>query len=241
MQGGVKKFYVRGEIRNDEVRGVTILYDKAMEGTFDRIVVAILNAFSGFPPTKNPNQATAARQPVDYATGVVVSEAGYIVTGRDVVADCQFVVIPGHGNAVRVGEDKDAGLALLRVFGAKNLPAAALADIDGRSDVTLVGIAEPQAQGGGNAISSVKAHLLAANGPARPLEPAPAAGFAGAAASDGDTRLLGIVARGTAGSAQAALVPAEAIRAFLSAQNVAPASSGADVKSAVVRVMCVRK
>ena len=44
-----------------------------------------------------------------------------------------------------------------------------------------------------------------------------------------------------AGGAQAALVPAQAIRAFLSAQSVAPASSGADVKSAVVRVICVRK
>jgi peptidoglycan hydrolase-like protein with peptidoglycan-binding domain len=231
MQGGVKKFYVRGEVRNDEVRGVTILYDKAMEGTFDRIVVAISNAFTGFPPK---DEAVAARQLVDYATGVVVSEAGYIVTGRDAVADCQFVLVSGHGNAVRIGEDKSAGLALLRLFGAKSLAAAALADIDGRSDVTLIGIAEPQAQGGGNAISTVKAHLLAASGPARPLEPAPAAGFAGAAAVDGDTRLVGIVA-------QASLVPADAIRTFLAAQSVAPASSGADVKDAIVRVICVRK
>ena len=49
MQGGVKKFYVRGEIKNDEVRGITILWDKAMEGLFDHIAVAMSNAFVGFP------------------------------------------------------------------------------------------------------------------------------------------------------------------------------------------------
>jgi hypothetical protein len=52
MQGGVKKFYVRGEIKNNEVRGVTILYDKAMEGLFDHIAVAMSNAFEGFPIDK---------------------------------------------------------------------------------------------------------------------------------------------------------------------------------------------
>jgi hypothetical protein len=49
MQGGVKKFYVRGEVKDDEVRGVIILYDKAMEGIFDHIAVAMSNAFVGFP------------------------------------------------------------------------------------------------------------------------------------------------------------------------------------------------
>ncbi len=29
---GLKKFYVRAQVRGDEVRGVTILYDQAMEG-----------------------------------------------------------------------------------------------------------------------------------------------------------------------------------------------------------------
>src|SRR5262249_23946814 len=52
MEGGVKKFYMRGEIKNDEVRGVTIRYDKAMEGIFDHIAVAMTNAFVGFPIDK---------------------------------------------------------------------------------------------------------------------------------------------------------------------------------------------
>jgi len=244
MQGGVKKFYVRGEIKNNEVRGVTILYDKAMEGVFDRIVVAMSNAFVGFPAAKGADETVAARSPVGYATGVVVSGAGDIVTDRAAVADCRFIVIAGHGNAVRIGDDKAAGLALLRVFGARGLVPATLADLGGRGDVTLVGIADPQAQNGGDAVSTVKARLLAAGGAERPLDPAPAAGFAGAAAIDGDAKLRGIVdLQSTSGTgSQATVVPAEAIRAFLAAQDITPASTGgSDVKASVVRVICVRK
>ena len=242
MQGGVKKFYVRGEIKNNEVRGVTILYDKAMEGILDRIVVAMSNAFVGFPTTK-PADEPVAQGPVGYASGVVVSDAGDIVTDRVAVAECRFIVIAGHGNAVRIAEDKTAGLALLRVFGARDLVPAALADLGGRSDVTLVGIADPQAQSGGDAVSTIKARLLATSGAERPLDPTPAAGFAGAAAVDGDNKLLGIVdLQSTSGTgSQATVVPAEAIRAFLAAQNITPAGTGSgDVKASVVRVMCVR-
>jgi peptidoglycan hydrolase-like protein with peptidoglycan-binding domain len=66
MQGGVKKFYVRGQIKGDEVRGVTILYDKALENTMDRVVVAVSNAFSGFPSAPAAVGATgvAPRRPV---------------------------------------------------------------------------------------------------------------------------------------------------------------------------------
>jgi peptidoglycan hydrolase-like protein with peptidoglycan-binding domain len=242
MQGGVKKFYVRGEVKNNEVRGVTILYDKAMEGMFDRIVVAMSNAFVGFPPARAADE-TATRGPVGYATGVVVSDAGDIVTDRAAVADCQFIVIAGHGNAVRIGDDKAAGLALVRVFGARGLVPATLGDLGGVSDVTLVGVADPRAQNGGDAVSTVKAHLLAANGSERPLDAAPAAGFAGAAAIDGDNKLIGIVdAQSASGTGtQATVVASAAIRTFLAGQKVAPATTGGgDVKASVVRVMCVR-
>ena len=244
MQGGVKKFYVRGEIKNNEVRGVTILYDKAMEGIFDRIVVAMSNAFVGFPAARGADETATAKSPVGYATGVVVSDAGDIVTDRAAVADCRFIVISGHGNAVRIGDDKATGLALLRVLGARGLVPATLADLGGRSDVTLVGIADPQAQSGGDAVSTIKARLLATSGAERPIDPTPAAGFAGAAAVDGDANLLGIVdLQSTSGTgSQATVVPAEAIRAFLAAQSITPASADSgDVKASVVRVMCVRK
>ncbi len=243
MQGGVKKFYVRGQIKGEEVRGVTILYDKALETTVDRIVVAVSNAFAGFPSA----QAVAApgpapRRPVEYATGIVVSKAGHIVTGRAAVDDGQFVVVPGLGNAVRVADDAASDLALLKVFAARALTPAALADGGRGSDVTLLGIADPQMQDGGSAVSSLKARVLAASGPSQPIEPVPAPGFAGAAALDGDARLVGMV--DVRAADKAAMVPAEAIRTFLSARSIAPASGPAsldDAKASLVRVICVRK
>jgi peptidoglycan hydrolase-like protein with peptidoglycan-binding domain len=242
MQGGVKKFYVRGQIKGEEVRGVTILYDKALETTVDRIVVAVSNAFAGFPSAQAAATAgPAAPRPVEYATGIVVSKAGHIVTGRAAVEGCRFVVVPGFGNAVRVADDKASDLALLQVFAARELTPAALADGGRSSDVTLLGIADPEKQDGGNAVSSLKARVLAASGPSQPIEPVPALGFAGAAALDGDAKLVGMV---DVRASSAAMVPAEAIRTLLAAQSIAPASgpmSLDDAKASLVRVICVRK
>jgi hypothetical protein len=242
MQGGVKKFYVRGQIKGEEVRGVTILYDKALETTFDRIVVAVSNAFAGFPSAQAAAAAgPAARRPVEYATGIVVSKAGHIVTGRAAVEDCRFIVVPGLGNAVRVADDKASDLALLQVFAARELTPAALADRGRGSDVTLLGIADPEKQDGGSAVSSLRARVLAASGTSQPIEPVPALGFAGAAALDGDARFVGMV---DVRAASAAMVPAEAIRTFLSAQSIAPAAGPVsldDAKASLVRVICVRK
>jgi peptidoglycan hydrolase-like protein with peptidoglycan-binding domain len=247
-QGGVKRFYVRGQIKGEEVRGVTILYDNALEPTVERIVVAVSNAFVGFPATQAPvASAPAPRRLVEYATGIVVSKAGHIVTDRAAVDDCQFVIVPGFGNAARVADDKASGLALLQVFAAHDMIPAAMVDGGRGSDVTLVGIADPQAQDGGSAVSSLKAHVLAASGTAQPIEPAPALGFAGAAALDGEARLVGMVdvpVSSDKASAPAVMVPAEAIRTFLAAQSIAPASGPAsldDAKAALVRVICVRK
>jgi hypothetical protein len=241
MQGGVKKFYVRGQIKGEEVRGVTILYDKALETTVDRIVVAVSNAFSGFPTAQATATAgPAPRRPVEYATGIVVSKAGHIVTESSAIEDCRFVIVPGFGNAVRVADDKASDLALLQVFAARQLTPAALADGEGGSDVTLMGVADPQTQDGGGAVSSLKARVLAASGTAQPIEPAPVLGFAGAAALDGDAKLVGMVNVRD----KAAMVPADAIRTFLSAQSIVPAAGPAsldDAKASVVRVICVRK
>ena len=246
QQGGVKKFYVRGEIKDGEVRGVTILYDVAMEITLDRIVVAISNAFTGFPT--GPAVAAAApavRRDVEYASGIVVSADGHIVTDRAAVDGCKFVVIPGLGRADRVAEDTTADVALLRVFGAKDLVPAALAgDLGGGNDATLIGVADPEKQNGGAAVSTVKARVLMADGGVRPLDPAPATGFAGSAAIDSQAKFLGMVDLRAGPTAQATMVPAESIRTFLAAQSVTPASGPSSLdnaKAAVVRVICVRK
>ncbi len=248
MQGGVKKFYVRGQIKGAEVRGVTILYDNALETTVDRIVVAVSNAFVGFPASPAEAAAgTAPRRPVEYASGIVVSKAGHVVTDRSAIDGCQFVVVPGFGNAARVADEKAADLTLLRVFAVKDLTPVALAENGRGGDVTLLGIADPQTQDGGSAVSSLKARVLAASGTAQPIEPAPALGFAGAAALGADAKLVGMVkmpASPDKPGAPAAIVPAEAIRAFLAAQSITPASGPAsldDAKAAIVRVICVRK
>jgi peptidoglycan hydrolase-like protein with peptidoglycan-binding domain len=246
-QGGVKRFYVRGQIKGDEVRGVTILYDNALETTVDRIVVAVSNSLSAFPVAQAPVALAAApRRLVEYATGIVVSKAGHIVTDRAAVDDCQFITVPRFGSAARLADDKASGLTLLQVFAARDLTPAALADGGRGSDVTLVGIADPQAQDGGSAVSTVKARVLAAGGTAQPLEPAPALGFAGAAALDGDAKLVGMVDVPTSegAGAKAAMVPAAAIRTFLAAQSIAPANGPVsldEAKAALVRVICVRK
>jgi peptidoglycan hydrolase-like protein with peptidoglycan-binding domain len=242
---GLKKFYLRGQIRGDEVRILTILYDQATEGTMEPVVVAMSSAFTPFP-----NGAQAAGPPprkgVEYGTGIVVSDDGAIVTDRGVVDGCLSIVVAGFGNADRIAEDKDHDLALLRIYGARGLKPLALNGGAAKSSVELTGIVDPQNQGGGAAVSSVKAQ---AGGDAS-LTPAPGLGFSGSAALDADGVFAGVallkpmVVAGptiTAAAAQASLVNAETVREFLKANSISAASGAPDAKASVVRVICVRK
>src|SRR5262249_15887397 len=80
LQSGVKRFYVRAEVKDNDVRGVSVLYDQAMEGIMDRIVVAVSNNFVAFPSAQTANQGgPAPRRKVGYGTGLVVSSARHIV------------------------------------------------------------------------------------------------------------------------------------------------------------------
>ena len=108
--------------------------------------------------------------------------------------------------------------------------------------MTLVGIADPQAQGGGGAVID---GTRAGSRKAPALEPAPAPGFAGAAALDaqGGSPASWCQAgrgRGTR-SAAAALMPVEAMRTLLAEENVAPAPAivtGTEAaKESVVRMI----
>ena len=61
----------------------------------------------------------------------------------------------GLGHAERIAEDHANDLALLRLYGARNLAAVALAgDSRAGDDLTLIGVAEPLAQAGGGAVLS---------------------------------------------------------------------------------------
>jgi peptidoglycan hydrolase-like protein with peptidoglycan-binding domain len=243
---GLKKVYVRGAFKDGEVRGFTILYDQALEGTVDPVVIAMSSAFAAFP---SGVAGPPPRRKVEYGTGIVIGAGGHIVTTREVTDACQVITLAGLGPAELVAEDKTAHLALLRVYGSRDLTPLAVGDAVGDAEVTLVGIADPQSQGGGGAVSTAAARLIA-QGAARQVEPAPVSGFAGAAALARDGRLAGLVdlrpqfiAGPPSGAAQSALIPAETIATFLRAHQLAAsgASGMEKAKAAAVRVICVRK
>ena len=123
---GLKKFYLRGTFKGDEVRILTILYDQAMENTVEPVVIAMSSAFNAFP-TGAQIAGPPPRKTVEYGTGVVVSDDGAIVTDRLVTDGCIAIAIAGYGNADRVAEDKEHDLALLRIYGARGLKPLNLA------------------------------------------------------------------------------------------------------------------
>lgn len=250
---GLKRFYVKGQIKGAEVRGFTALYDQATEGTMAPVVVAMASAFVPFDGGTASPAPPPPRKKVEYASGVVVSRDGLIATDGYAVAGCEIVVVAGLGNAERLREDKSAkssDIALLRLYGAPPLTPATLAPEAPKGDVTITGIAEPESQAGGHATSTVSAKLAAAGNEVR-LDPAPGLGFDGAAVSDADGHLIGLaklrldVVAGPAPAAiKASLIGAEALRARLAAADIrlaSPAAGRSDPKASVVRLICVRK
>jgi peptidoglycan hydrolase-like protein with peptidoglycan-binding domain len=239
----LKKFYVRAQVRGEEVRGITVLYDQAMAGMMEPVVVAMSSAFSAFP---SASALPPPRRKVEYASGVVVAP-GHIVTSREALEGCYVTTVAGIGGADRVADDKDK-LALLRVYAADLQPMALAAEPLKASDVVLLGVPDPQAQGGGGAVSAAKARVS----DALTIEPAPALGFDGAAVLDAQGRLAGLatvkpvlVAGATpAVASSSTLAPAEAIRKLLAEQKITAdgAAAGSEAaKGSVVRVICVRK
>jgi hypothetical protein len=244
---GQKKFYIRGTFKGDEVRILTILYDQATGNTVEPVVIAMSSAFTAFP--EQP-AAPAPRRSVDYSTGIVVSEDGAVVTDRDVTDGCLALTIPHLGHADRIAEDKEHGLALLRVYGARGLKPLDLAGPSTPSAVDLIGIADPQSQGGAAAVTSVKAQAAGTGGSDMSLAPSPVSGFSGSAARDASGKFAGMallkqsVVAGPANatpSAQTILISSDNVRAFLTGNGVSTDGKSSDAKAAVVRVICVRK
>ena len=220
---GLKKFSVRAQMRNGEVRGFTMLFDQMMETIVAPVMVAMASAFSPFPERSAPFAALA--KSVEYGNGLVVSAQGHIVTDRKLTEGCQVIVASGLGDAVRIADDKDNGLALLRVYGPRKLSPLALARDDAqirRADADR----HSRSQGAGRQQAS-SPRSRRGWWTARAIElrqPVPMAGFSGAAALDGQGRFLGMMQMRNAvlASIEAAappvrLVSAETIRGFLSA------------------------
>lgn len=243
---GLKYFTVRAKSRDGEIRGFTLLYDQMMEGIVAPVMVAMATAFSPFPERPAPFASLAKK--VEYGTGLIVSAEGYIVTARKVTQGCEVLVADGVGNAERVAEDEGNGLALLRVYGARKLPALSLArETASLGEIKLVGIPDPKEQNGARTLTEIKAKL--ADGAAIALkQSAPMAGFAGAAALDAKGQFVGIMeTRNFAlASAEPTLPPVRligtaTIRDFLDRQHVPLAATGGDARAAAVRIICVRK
>lgn len=240
---GLKYFAVRAQLKNGELRGYTVYYDQAMEGIISPVLPAMANAFAPFPEGAAP--IAALSRAVAYGTGVIVSDAGHIITDRRFADGCDVITVPGIGNAERIAIDETQGLGLLRVYGRQKWKAAALADTAAPRDVKLIGIADPNAQNGNDRRSTIAAQLTDANG-LRPRDAAPLAGFSGAPALDAQGRVLGVMEMHGMQLASAApavppvrLVPASAIRGFLAAHDVTPAT-GNGGEASIVRVICVR-
>jgi Trypsin-like peptidase domain len=243
---GLKKFSVRGYVRDGEIRGFTLLFDQMMETIVAPVTGAMVSAFSPFPERNSPFAAMA--KSVEYGNGLVVSTRGHIITDGSLATGCQVIVAAGLGDADRVAEDKASGLALLRVYGVRKLAPLALApDTSKKGDVTLVGIPDPKEQDGARKLTEIKARLGGGNA-IELRQPVPMAGFSGAAALDAQGQFLGmtemrnfVLASIEPAAPPVRLIPAETIRDFLAAHNIASAPQGGDARAAVVRVICVRK
>jgi peptidoglycan hydrolase-like protein with peptidoglycan-binding domain len=244
---GLKKFYLRGTFKGDEVRILTILYDQATENTVEPVVIAMSSAFNPFPVNAGP----PPRKTVEYGTGVVVTEDGAITTDRQITDGCLAITIPPFGNADLIADDKEHDLALLRIYGARGLkPLGLTSDQTGKTSIELTGISDPQNQAGGRAATTVKAAITPVAGSSDlALSPAPATGFSGAAARDDGGKFAGVAllkpavvaGSATTAPAQSVLVSAETVRDFLKANGVNATGGASDAAASVVRVICVRK
>lgn len=238
---GLKKFYVRGTFKGDEVRIMTILYDQATENTVEPVVIAMSSAFNAFP--SGPQAGPPPRKTVEYGTGIVVSDDGAILADRLVTESCLAITIGGFGNADRLAEDKEHDLALLHIYGARGLKPLSLMGGAAKTSVDVIGIADPQSQGGAADVSSVRAALASVGGGDAALSPPPAVGFSGGPAVDGEGKFAGVALlkpamvagpATVAPAAQAVMVSPDAVRDFLKANGVAANGTSTDAKAAVV-------
>ena len=240
---GLKRFHVRVHLKDNEARGITILFDQAMEGIMEPLVERIASAFIPFGLAST---ASTARK-VEYGSGMLVTRDGHVVTKRQLTEGCHAIIVARLGRAERLADDTTADFVLLCVNGAGNLKPLAFSDEAPKStDLTLVGIADPDLQAGARNVTTANAKLRGVDGSRVLLDATPARGFAGAVALDGQGQLAGMVdvSPATAATTQASLVPTATIRKFLGGAGVTPANGRGDLasaKNALVRVICVRK
>jgi peptidoglycan hydrolase-like protein with peptidoglycan-binding domain len=156
----LKKFYVRAEIKDGEVRGMTVLYDQATETIMDPVVVVMSSAFYPFPGVSGVAAMAGPipKRKVEYGTGIVVSTAGHILTDREVTEGCNVIVVSGYGDADRAGGGQvHRPRAAADLWRARSRARDVSARLSKVPTSRLLGIADPQSQGGGSAISAMAA------------------------------------------------------------------------------------
>ncbi len=175
---GLKNFLVRAAARGSEVRGMTILYDQATQGTMEPVARAMAAAFTAFPDPNAP-PPPGIRRAVEYGSAIVVDAGGDLVAPAHVTADCRTITVPPFGHAVRLAVDQTNDLALIRLYGMRDLVPVQFGEGNESGDLTVIGVADPLAQAGSAVATGSAAHLTA-----RGVDPAPKPGFSGAAAVD---------------------------------------------------------
>ena len=246
------------------LRGYTLSYAPAARATFDKVSIAIANAFEPFPgaaatpavaanaaapPATGP--AAAAPPPPPPALKPVLETSGLVVAPGQVLAalpasGCTDPGV-GRGKGRILREDKASGLALIEAAGVAPKPLALSAAGEGNAVVLFFQNAGGQAQlaaAAGELIAGSPPHLRA------PL----AGGATGGAVFDRTGALIGLLqganAQKVAGPSLPAsyeIVPAAAALACAGAKGgaagTAPQTAGAIVASeggALVPVYCTR-
>jgi hypothetical protein len=241
-QQGLKKFVERAQSSGSEVRGVTILYDQATEGTIAPVAIAVADTFDGFPDPAAPPVAGRKRG-VEYGSAIIVTSTGDLVASAQATDECRSITIAGYGHAVRVAADAANDLALLRLYGARGLVPLPFAEEPAATNaLTLLGVADPLGESGDIQVTGSIAQRSDQG-----LNPVPKLGYAGAATIDAQGRFAGMatmtapVVAGGAAAPLAGLVPAAAVRAFLQAQGITVSAGHGATAQSVLRVICVRK
>ena len=108
---GLKRFLVRAEVRDLEIRGITVLYDQAIEGTVEHVAAAVISAFAPFPGSGVMALiGPPSRRKVEYGTGIVVTAAGHVLTDLAITEGCTVLQVAGQGDASRIAAHEAAGL-----------------------------------------------------------------------------------------------------------------------------------
>ena len=236
---GLKKFYVRAQLRGDEVRGFTVLYDQAMAGIMEPVVVAMSSAYAPFPAA--PQRAAAAPQ-----GRICQRRRGRARPHRDQPRRAGRLLCHHRRGHRRRGSRRrgqgERACAAARLWRG-NLKPVALAgeNAERRRDAAR----RRRSAGAGRRQRGQRRE--GARRPTRSRSiPRRRSASTARAALDAQGRLVGIAAlklpvvAGAAPSAgaSATLTPVEAIRDFLDAQNV-PRRHRASRRKASVRVICV--